>query len=370
MDALPAEVPLEQIGFDDMNNAQNGPSVRNRICWIIVLLAGSLLCLLWAGVCVAERAPKTEKAGKADKKKTRSKLSAAQALLKTLDPFYKQHLVVDGLLIVSSEKVSKHAMGEVAYLVRKMLARRPDIMAMMAKRHYLGVMAYTEMTSDIPESRKMGPWWDMRARGLSGRLITCAEENVLSFKGDPWAGENIFIHEFAHGIHHALLTMDKTFSPRIRALCAKAQKSGRFRGYGLDDKGEPLEFWAEGVQAYFNCNGAIRPEAAGSNPSLEALDANGKHLCHIRTREQLKKYLPGLAKLIDESFGRNPWSYVPVAKRLHEPHLRGFDPSTTPTFRFPKKVIEGFNRIEAEKKAATAKKAAEAKKKTEKASKQ
>lgn len=317
---------------------------------------------------MAGEAPKGAKAGE---KKPASQPSAARALLKTLDPFYKQHIVVDGLLIVSSEKVSKHALGEVAYLVRKMLARRPDIMAMMGRRHYLGVMAYTEMTSDIPESRKMGPWWDMRARGLSGRLITCAEENLLSFKGDPWAGENIFIHEFAHGIHHALLTMDKTFSPRIRALARKARESGRFRGYGLDDKGEPLEFWAEGVQAYFNCNGAIRPKAAGSNPSLEVLGPKGRHLCHIRTREQLKKHLPGLATLIDESFGHNPWSYVPVARRLHEPHLRGFDPSKTPTFRFPKKVIEGFNRIEAEKKAA-AKKAAEAKKakEAEKTSKQ
>ena len=340
-----------------MSNTQKSPSAGNRTCLVSVFLVG-LLCLFCAGVCVAEKA---EKAGD---KKTRPKLSAAEALLKTLDPFYKQHLVVDGLLIVSSEKVSKHALGEVAYLVRKMLARRPDILATLARGNYLGVMAYTEMTSDIPESRKMGPWWDMRARGLSGRLITCAEENLLSFKGDPWAGENIFIHEFAHGIHHALLSLDKKFGPRLRALCAKAQKSGLFRGYGLDDKGEPLEFWAEGVQAWFNCNGAIRPKAAGSNPSFEALDSNGKHLCHIRTRDQLKKYLPGLARLIDESFGHNPWSYVPVARRLDEPHLRGFDPSKAPTFRFPKKVIEGFNRIEAEnaRKAAEAKKAKEARK--------
>jgi alpha-glucosidase len=307
-----------------------------------------MLCLFLAGVCAGE---------KAEKAATRPKLSPAETLLKTLDPFYKQHLVVDGLLIVSSEKVSKHALGEVAYLVRKMLAKRPDILAMLAKRNYLGVMAYTEMTSDIPESRNMGPWWDMRARGLSGRLITCAEENLLMFKGDPWAGENIFVHEFAHGIHHVLLSLDKKFGPRLRALCKKAQESGRFRGYGLDDKGEPLEFWAEGVQAYFNCNGSIRPKAAGSNPSFEALGPDGKHLCHIRTREQLKKYLPGLARLIDESFGRNPWSYVPVAKRLDEPHLRGFDPAKAPTFRFPKKVIEGFNRIEAEKKAKKAKEA-------------
>ena len=329
----------------NMNNVKNGLSGRHRTHLVSTFLAGGLLCLSLAGLCAAEEA---------GDKETQSESSAALALLETLDPFYKQHRVVDGLLIVSSEKVSKYAIDEVEHLVRKMLGKRPDILAELAKRNYLGVMAYTEMTTDIPESRNMGPWWDMRARGLSGRLITCAEENVLMFKGDPWAGENIFIHELSHGIHHVLLSMDKTFSPRIRAVCKNAQESGRFRGYGLDDKGEPLEFFAEGVQAYFNCNGAIRPKGAGKNPSLEALDANGEHLCHIRTREQLQKHLPELAGLIDEAYGHNPWTYVPVAKRLDQPHLRGFDPAKAPVFRWPKKVVEAFNRIEAEKKAEKA----------------
>jgi len=337
-----------------MSNTQNSLPVWNRMRPVSVCLISALLCLFRVGVC----------AGGKGGKNPASQPSAARALLKTLDPFYKQHIVVDGLLIVSSEKVSKYALGEVAYLAGKMLARRPDILAMLARRNYVGVMAYTEMTSDIPESRNMGPWWDMRARGLGGRLITCGEENVLNFKGDPWAGENIFIHEFAHGIHHALLSMDKTFSLRLRALCKKARESGRFRGYGMSDKGEPLEFWAEGVQAHFNCNGAIRPKPAGSNPSLEVLDSSGKHLAHIRTREQLKKYMPAFARLIDETFGHNPWAYTPVAKRLDQPHLRGFDPSKAPVFRWPKKVVEGFNRIEAEnaKKAKEAKKAEKAKK--------
>jgi len=301
-------------------------------------------------------------AGEARGKKPPSQPSAAEALLKTLDPFYKQHVVAGGLLIVSSEKVSKHAVGEVAYLVRNMLANRPDVLQKLVERKmYVGVMAYNEMTTDIPEQSRLGPWWDMRARGLCGSLVTCAEENVLSFKGDPWEGENIFIHEFAHAIHHALIAMDRRFSTRIRALHDKALKTGRFRGYGMSDppKQEPLEFWAEGVQAYFNCNGTIRPKGGGGQSSLEVLGPDEKHLCHIRTREQLKKYLPGLAKLIDDAFGKNPWTYVPVLKRLDQPHLRGHDPARAPTFRWPKKVIEAFDRIEAEK-ARKAKEAEEA----------
>ncbi|MDP6633615.1 MAG: hypothetical protein QGG42_01820 [Phycisphaerae bacterium] len=291
--------------------------------------------------------------------KPRSKNSYAQALLKTRDPFYKQHRIAGGVLIVSSEKVSKYALNEVAYLVENMLANRPDVLEHLSTTNrYIGIQAYNEMTSDLPEQSGLNVWWDYRARGLCGALVTCGEENVMMYPGDPWAGENIFIHEFAHQIMHTLLKIDKGYKARLSELCLAAQKSKRFRGYGLNDSpNAPLEFWAEGVQAYFNCNGAIRPEAAGSNPSLEALDANGKHVCHIRTRAQLKKHLPGLAELIDKSFGRNKWTYTPVTKRLDQPHLRGYNPAKAPTFRWPKSVIEGFKRIEAERKAAKAKKA-------------
>jgi len=41
--------------------------------------------------------------------------------------------------------------------------------------------------------------------------------------------------------------------------------------------------------------------------------------------------------------------YVPVLKRLNEPHLKGYDPSKAPTFRWPKHVLEAYYKIEAEK---------------------
>ena len=72
-------------------------------------------------------------------------------------------------------------------------------------------------------------------------------------------------------------------------------------------------------------------------------------LCHINTREQLKEHLPTFADLLAETFGQNPWRYAPLARRLDEPHLRGYDPTAAPTFRWPPEVIEAFNRIEAER---------------------
>ena len=302
------------------------PVGRTRRQVRLAILASGLGCLVWACPgAVGEAAPAEQATG-------------AKALLKTLDPFYKHHVLVEGLVIVSSEKVRKHALEEVAYLVRKMLARRPDALnALAEKKAYVGVMAYNEMTTDIPECRGMGPWWDKRARGLGGNPVTCAEENLLSFPGDPYQGENIFIHEFAHRLDGTFARLDETFGPRLKALYRQAKEAGRIRAYGMESVGE---FWAEGVQSWFNCN---------RRGGLEAVGPNGEHVCHINTRDEMKTHLPALSKLIDEAFRQNPWVYVPVLERLDEPHLRGYDPAKAPTFRWPPKVIEAFNRIEAEK---------------------
>jgi len=303
----------------------------------ILFLAGAACSLLLT--CYASAAEPADK-----------KRASVEARLKKLDPFFKQHVVVGGTMVLGSEKVSRRALEEVAYLARKMLANRPDVLNNYTR--YLAVMAYTEMQSALPACRGMSPWWDYRARGLAGSTISCGEENVLCLKGDPWAGENIFIHEFAHGLHGAFKGINKEFQTRLDALHGKAKKSGLFRGYGIE--GGSSEFWAEGVQAWFNCNGTIRPASGGGQSSLEMLGPKGEHVVHIQRREHVKTHLPGLAKLIDESFGQNKWTYVPVAKRLHEPHLRGFDPAKAPTFRWPAGLAETFQAYEAQKKVHAA----------------
>ena len=150
---------------------------------------------------------------------------------------------------------------------------------------------------------------------------------------------------------------DETFSAQLKALYDEADKSGRFRGYGISNLSE---FWAEGVQAWFNCNAAIRPKSGGGTSSFEVVGPRGEHVCHLRTRAQMEQHMPGYAALLDKSFRQNAWVYVPVAKRCNEPHLKGFDPEDAPTFRWPAAVVEAFDRIEAERKAAKASKAAEA----------
>jgi alpha-glucosidase len=219
-----------------------------------------------------------------------------------LDPFYQKHLDLEGLPILTSAKVSDAALAEAAYLIRQMLAERPDILkAMVKSRVRFVIMAPTEMTTDVPEQRHMKndpkTNWDKRARGLGGRITSCGEENLLNLKGDRYRNENILIHEFSHAIHrYGIGTLDRTFDARLKATYTRATEGGLWKGtYAATNHSE---YWAEGVQSYYDCN---NPPNASHND--------------VNTREKLAKYDPDLFALIDETFGKNPWRYVRYDKR-------------------------------------------------------
>ncbi len=249
-------------------------------------------------------------------------------------------------MVAGSEKVSLHALGEAGYLVKKMLANRPDVMRELCEKRkmFVAVMAYCELQTDLPDCRNMSLWWAYRARGLGSRPVSCGEENLLNLKGDPYQGENIFVHEFAHGIHSVL---GKEFNVRLRELYEQAKQSGRFGGYAID--GGPTEFWAEGLQTWFECNGTKRPRSGKGPDSFTVIGPQGELLFHLTTRKQLRTLCPEFARLLDLTFRQNKWVYVPLAKRPDEPHLSGFDPADAPEFRWPPAVIKAYDRIEAKK---------------------
>jgi len=297
-----------------------------------------LACLAAAASAAAAAADKAPGASR-DRPTPAPLPPGAEYIGRTLDPFYTRHVLADGLLISGSSEVSHYALAEAAHLVGRLLAERPDVLkALIRKKVRVGVMAYNEMTTDIPEHRKLSPWYDKRARGLGGNPVTCGEENLLAFRGDPYRGESILIHEFAHIIHgRGLAAIDPTFDKRLRELYGQAKKTGRFRGYGMTSFGE---FWAEGVQSWFNCN---RPGG------LAVVAPGRKRPTSLDTRKQMRAHMPELSALLARSFGGNRWTYVPVTQRLDQPHLKGYDPAQAPVFKWPKKVLETFQRIEAEK---------------------
>jgi hypothetical protein len=242
--------------------------------------------------------------------------------------FYKKYISASGYPIVASERVNDYALFEAAYLVNLMLAKRPDVKkAMIESGSRLCVLAYNEFTTDQPDFAWLTPkdYWDRRARGLGGSatdpLCSCAEENLLGYPGDPYAAENILIHEFAHNIHlRGMARVDKTFDHRVKATYGCAIAAGLWKGtYAATN---PDEYFAEGVQSWFDNN---RENDSDHN--------------HVNTRAELTAYDPGLAALCHEVFGETELKYTKPSTRLTG-HLKGYDPSKAPKFVWPAKKTD------------------------------
>jgi cyclophilin family peptidyl-prolyl cis-trans isomerase len=253
-----------------------------------------------------------------------------------LAEFYQKSTQIDGFPIVGSAKVSDFALLEASWIVRQMMTHRADILKAMATHKVrLAVMAATEYTTDVPEHASLDPrvFWDRRARGLgatpSAPAVSCAEENLLCFPGDPYSTENILVHEFAHAIHETgLNTIDPTFDTRLAESFHNATNSGLWRGtYAAVNK---EEYWAEAVQSWFDDN--------RENDALHN---------HVNTRVELRAYDPSVAKLCTEVFGDLSWRYRKPAARpeADRRHLAGFDASRAPRFRWRDEAVPDRPRV-------------------------
>jgi len=257
-----------------------------------------------------------------------------------LDPFYKKYVSARGFPVIGSEKVSDYALLEAAYLINHMLLDRPDVRdALIRNKVRFVVMAPTEMTTDVPETSDLKPakFWDKRARGVGPTpirpIVSCGEENLLRYPGDPYDEESILVHEFAHAIHlMGINSVDKEFDGRLRALYRNAMKKGLWKGKYAANNAE--EYWAEGVQSYFDTN------------RLPDHDHN-----HVDTREELREYDPELAALIAKEFRNSNWRYRRPDDRNYAGHLKGYDPKKAPKFTWPPGLEEWYKKYEAQQRA-------------------
>jgi len=132
------------------------------------------------------------------------------------DPFYTRHCDAFGIPVLASGDVDPAALEATAELVVAMIGHRPDLIDTMVDGGLrIGVIGRDQVTSDMPEYRDIyeqfpGTDWDTRARGLGATpfipLSTVGEENVLCLADDPYLGESILVHEFAHTVHVMGLT--------------------------------------------------------------------------------------------------------------------------------------------------------------------
>jgi len=223
--------------------------------------------------------------------------------------FYRKYTHAYGIPIVSSYTPSDAALKRACYVLRFMLGDRRILRHFLYKYYgRIGIIATTEVTRTIPEHSFLPPWWDQRARGLGGTIAvpisTGAEENLLCLQSDRYHAEDIFLHEFSHGIHEIAVRGGGIPGhwDRLVAHYNDCKRTGLWRNtYAMST---PQELWAEAVQSFFNVNDYANPP-------------NGVH-GPISTRVKLRPYDPVIYRLITEVF--------PCQNYVHDRCKRGTPP--------------------------------------------
>jgi hypothetical protein len=223
-----------------------------------------------------------------------------------LDPFYKKYVNVNGIHIASSWRVPDSAIVQccrIVYYMTKDLPA-PVMKALTEHKTRMTIMARYEGTTDVPEHRYLAQDtsinWDLRARGLGGDLTlpltSCAEENLLGYQIDKYHAEDITIHEFAHSIHLiGICSVDTAINTQLKKSMDAAIAAGKYTNtYAITDT---AEYFAEGVQDWFNVNAEMPKPDGKHNP--------------LNTREELKRYDPTLYEIISRYF---PTTYKQISK--------------------------------------------------------
>jgi len=264
----------------------------------IIFISGLITCASLLNSCQAGSS--AQNAGLASSAEpiteTRDEITEPPAML-NLDTFYKKYLSASGIPVISSAKVPDAALYAVQRTINTMMKMRPDVLTkMIENKARVGIMAKSEVTTDLPEFSFLkddttGKWDELRGVGaeIETPINSCAEENILCYgEGvDPYFYEDIVIHEFAHTIHGLGISfVDTNFDTELRKAFESAKANGLWKNtYAGSNQNE---YFAEGVQDWFNLN-------------AESIPGDGIHN-EINTREELKNYDPALYEIVKRYF--------------------------------------------------------------------
>jgi hypothetical protein len=223
-----------------------------------------------------------------------------------IDLWYSKYLVAEsavpgneGIPIVASRFVSDAAIVQCKYIVETMLSKVPEALEYMLAHNYrVGLIGAYENVTDLPENRAMPVWWpdtdwDARGRGYGATnwlpLMSCGEENIIKMPApyrERYPTESIMVHEFAHNVDAGLRGAIAGFEATLTAAFNHAIDNKLW--YDTYSASNSAEYWAEGVQAWFNtCRMSVYPAGQTSGTRFT-----------LKTREQLKNYDPTLHDLI------------------------------------------------------------------------
>ncbi|TWT75726.1 hypothetical protein Pla123a_32360 [Posidoniimonas polymericola] len=210
--------------------------------------------------------------------------------------FYAKYASANGLPIVASEEVADQALVRACEIVDAMLAGRPDILEQMVDNGmYLIIIGKDQVYTDMPENRHVRDkdFMNERVRGTGGKPTSFGEENLLSLALDRYDDESIAVHEFSHTIDGTLRSLDSDWRDRLQSVYRSVCDQGKY--VGAYARGNPGEYWAEAVQAYFDCN-----------------RVNNWNHGPVGTREVLRTYDPEGYELVRSTFQLEPesvWRY-------------------------------------------------------------
>lgn len=214
-----------------------------------------------------------------------------------IHPFYNKYIDANGIPVISSENVRDEALIIARDAVNRILSLRADIKHQYIKNSgKIAVIGVNELTTDIPEYRDLyevfpGTDWNVRARGLGATLqrpvSSVGEENLICQPSDRYHGEDILTHELAHGLLNlGIKFIEPEFEKELQDAFENAKSNGLWEDtYAITSK---EEYFAEGVQSWFNVN-------------KEAEPPNGIHN-FVNTRNEIEEYDPFLYELISRYF--------------------------------------------------------------------
>jgi dipeptidyl aminopeptidase/acylaminoacyl peptidase len=239
-------------------------------------------------------------------------------------PYYTKFTYAREFPVLGSARVRDEALLKANDTIRKMFAYRHDVLkAMIAEGARLVVLGRREKLSDLPEfkaAKKEAGFDEVRYLDYSAehKLMVVPEENVLGLPGEGLADRCLVIGVLARGLYRVcglrpaiadfdrrrdkqqyelrVKRLDVEFDRKVRKAHEAARDKGLWKGTTAD-RG-PVEYWAAGVEAYF--------DAGGDGPAPHLADRP------VTTREALKAYDPDLYALVAETMaygGHVDWRY-------------------------------------------------------------
>ncbi|MEM6348357.1 MAG: hypothetical protein AAF927_31035 [Bacteroidota bacterium] len=207
-----------------------------------------------------------------------------------LDPFYQKYLDADGIPIFTGIEIPEEAIRRVKANVATMVAGEESMRRRLIDNYVrIVILALIEPLDTIPELADQNFKEDQRSRvgDESLAIVVIPEENILCFPNDPSEGEDVFVRTFALTmLNTAIPLIEPSFPDSLHAQYERILQSGIWDNTLAARS--PEDYFAEGVQTWFNVNRQADP-------------ADGEHNL-VDTRIELAAYDPALYDMLARFF--------------------------------------------------------------------